>query len=157
MNGYRYLEDTQELKLEPFRDFYQALAEAKLENDQDFFKLNDFIQPTEVVKLIKIMTQHPTDLSISKYPLVHYLRALINTPSAYQSNALKWGVFNTQCIELLDSKEHAATVANLCRRFRLASTNEQYYWLYNFLPSLPLELEYLIDFIDKKRRKIKNC
>lgn len=155
MNGYRYLEDTQELKLEPFRDFYQALAEAKLENDQDFFKLNDFIQPTEVVKLIKIMTQHPTDLSISKYPLVHYLRALINTPSAYQSNALKWGVFNTQCIELLDSKEHAATVANLCRRFRLASTNEQYYWLYNFLPSLPLELEYLIDFIDKKEKKNK--
>ena len=155
MNGYRYLEDTQELKLELFRDFYQALAEAKLENDQDFFKLNDFIQPTEVVKLIKIMTQHPTDLSISKYPLVHYLRALINTPSAYQSNALKWGVFNTQCIELLDSKEHAATVANLCRRFRLASTNEQYYWLYNFLPSLPLELEYLIDFIDKKEKENK--
>jgi len=86
---------------------------------------------------------------------VHYLRALINTPSAYQSNALKWGVFNTQCIELLDSKEHAATVANLCRRFRLASTNEQYYWLYNFLPSLPLELEYLIDFIDKKEKENK--
>ena len=39
MNGYSYLEDTQELKLEPFRDFYQALAEAKTEkNDQDFFK-----------------------------------------------------------------------------------------------------------------------
>ena len=62
MNGYSYLEDTQELKLEPFRDFYKALAEAKLENDQDFFKLNDFIQPAEVVKPIKIMTQHPTDL-----------------------------------------------------------------------------------------------
>ena len=155
MNGYLYLEDTQKLKLEPFRDFYQKLAEVKLENDQDFFKLNDFIQPTEVVKLIKIMTQHPTDLSISKYPLTHYLLALINTPSAYQSNALKWGVFNTQCIELLDSKEHAATVANLCRRFRLASTNEQYYWLYNFLPSLPLELEYLIDFIDKKEKENK--
>ncbi|WP_407511285.1 hypothetical protein [Acinetobacter baumannii] len=155
MNGYLYLEDTQKLKLEPFRDFYQKLAEVKLENDQDFFKLNDFIQPTEVVKLIKIMTQHPTDLSISKYPLTHYLLALINTPSAYQSNALKWGVFNTQCIELLDSKEHAATVANLCRRFRLASTNEQYYWLYNFLPSLPLELEYIIDFIDKKEKENK--
>ncbi|AVZ86840.1 hypothetical protein [Acinetobacter sp. WCHA45] len=149
MNGYSYLEDTQELKLEPFRDFYQALAEAKLKNDQDFFKLNDFIQPTEVVKLIKIMTQHPTDLSISKYPLAHYLLALINTPSAYQSNALKWAIFNTQCIELLDSKEHAATVANLCRRFRLASTIEQYYWLYNFLPSLPIELDDLVKFLKK--------
>ena len=126
MNGYSYLEDTQELKLELFRDFYQALAEAKLKNDQDFFKLNDFIQPTEVVKLIKIMTQHPTDLSISKYPLAHYLLALINTPSAYQSNALKWAIFNTQCIELLNSKEHTATVANLCRRFRLASTKKEY-------------------------------
>ena len=147
MNGYSYLEDTQELKLEPFRDFYQALAEAKLKNDQDFFKLNDFIQPTEVVKLIKIMTQHPTDLSISKYPLAHYLLALINTPSAYQSNALKWAIFNTQCIELLDSKEHAATVANLCRRFRLASTKQEYHWLYNFLPSLPIELEELVKFL----------
>ena len=147
MNGYSYLEDTQELKLEPFRDFYQALAEAKLKNDQDFFKLNDFIQPTEVVKLIKIMTQHPTDLSISKYPLAHYLLALINTPSAYQSNALKWAIFNTQCIELLNSKEHTATVANLCRRFRLASTKKKYYWLYNFLPSLPIELEELVKFL----------
>ena len=147
MNGYSYLEDTQELKLEPFRDFYQALAEAKLKNDQDFFKLNDFIQPTEVVKLIKIMNQHPTDLSISKYPLAHYLLALINTPSAYQSNALKWAIFNTQCIELLDSKKHAATVANLCRRFRLASTKKEYYWLYNFLPSLPIELEELVKFL----------
>ena len=147
MNGYSYLEDTQELKLEPFRDFYQALAEAKLENDQDFFKLNDFIRPTEVVKLIKIMTQHPTDLSISKYPLAHYLLALINTPSAYQSNALKWAIFNTQCIELLNSKEHTATVANLCRRFRLASTKKEYYWLYNFLPSLPIELEELVKFL----------
>ena len=147
MNGYSYLEDTQELKLEPFRDFYQALAEAKLKNDQDFFKLNDFIQPTEVVKLIKIMTQHPTDLSISKYPLAHYLLALINTPSAYQSNALKWAIFNTQCIELLNSKEHTATVANLCRRFRLASTKKEYYWLYNFLPSLPIELEELVKFL----------
>ena len=155
MNGYRYLEDTQELKLEPFRDFYQALAEAKLENDQDFFKLNDFIQPTEVVKLIKIMTQHPTDLSISKYPLVHYLRALINTPSAYQSNALKWGVFNTQCIELLDSKEHAATVANLCRRFRLASTKQKYYWLYNFLPTLPMELEELVKLLKEAETENK--
>ncbi|WP_180105124.1 hypothetical protein [Acinetobacter sp. YH12108] len=147
MNGYSYLEDTQELKLEPFRDFYQALAEAKLKNDQDFFKLNDFIQPTEVVKLIKIMTQHPTDLSISKYPLAHYLLALINTPSAYQSNALKWAIFNTQCIELLNSKEHTATVANLCRRFRLASTKKEYYWLYNFLPSLPIELDDLVKFL----------
>ncbi len=149
MNGYSYLEDTQELKLEPFRDFYQALAEAKLKNDQDFFKLNDFIQPTEVVKLIKIMTQHPTDLSISKYPLAHYLLALINTPSAYQSNALKWAIFNTQCIELLNSKEHTATVANLCRRFRLASTKKEYYWLYNFLPSLPIELDDLVKFLKK--------
>ena len=33
MNGYSYLEDTQELKLEPFRYFYQALAKAKLENE----------------------------------------------------------------------------------------------------------------------------
>ncbi|WP_168396127.1 hypothetical protein [Acinetobacter indicus] len=147
MNGYSYLEDTQELKLEPFRDFYQALAEAKLKNDQDFFKLNDFIQPTEVVKLIKIMTQHPTDLSISKYPLAHYLLALINTPSAYQSNALKWAIFNTQCIELLNGKEHTATVANLCRRFRLASTKKEYYWLYNFLPSLPIKLEELVKFL----------
>ena len=147
MNEYRYLEDTQELKLELFRDFYQALAEAKLENDQDFFKLNDFIRPTEVVKLIKIMNQHPTDLSISKYPLAHYLLALINTPSAYQSNALKWAIFNTQCIELLDSKEHAATVANLCRRFRLASTKQEYHWLYNFLPSLPIELDDLVEFL----------
>ena len=32
MNGYSYLEDTQELKLEPFREFYQTLAEAKLES-----------------------------------------------------------------------------------------------------------------------------
>ena len=149
MNEYRYLEDTQELKLELFRDFYQALAEAKLENDQDFFKLNDFIRPTEVVKLIKIMTQHPTDLSISKYPLAHYLLALINTPSAYQSNALKWAIFNTQCIELLDSKEHAATVANLCRRFRLASKKQEYHWLYNLLPPLPIELEDLLKFLNK--------
>ena len=35
MNGYSYLEDTQELKLEPFRDFYQALAEAKLKMIRD--------------------------------------------------------------------------------------------------------------------------
>jgi hypothetical protein len=49
---------------------------------------------------------------------------VINTPSAYQANALKWAIFNTQCIELLDSKEHAATVANLCMRFRLASTKK---------------------------------
>lgn len=160
MNEYRYLEDTQELKLELFRDFYQALAEAKLENDQDFFKLNDFIRPTEVVKLIKIMNQHPTDLSISKYPLAHYLLALINTPSAYQSNALKWAIFNTQCIELLDSKEHAATVANLCRRFRLASKKQEYHWLYNLLPPLPIELEDLLKFLNKaetENRELLNC
>jgi len=79
--------------------------------------------------------------------LAHYLLALINTPSAYQSNALKWAIFNTQCIELLNSKEHTATVANLCRRFRLASTKKEYYWLYNFLPSLPIELEELVKFL----------
>ena len=156
MNGYSYLEDTQELKLEPFRDFYQALAEAKLKNDQDFFKLNDFIQPTEVVKLIKIMTQHPTDLSISKYPLAHYLLALINTPSAYQSNALKWAIFNTQCIELLDSKEHTSTVANLCMRFRLASTKREYHWLYSFLPALPMEWENLLEFLNENEIENKN-
>ena len=44
MNGYSYLEDTQELKLEPFREFYQTLAEAKLENYQDSIKLNEFIK-----------------------------------------------------------------------------------------------------------------
>lgn len=79
--------------------------------------------------------------------MAHYLLALINTPSAYQSNALKWAIFNTQCIELLNSKEHTATVANLCRRFRLASTKKEYYWLYNFLPSLPIELEELVKFL----------
>ena len=39
MNGYSYLEDTQELKLEPFREFYQTLAEAKLESFQNLIKL----------------------------------------------------------------------------------------------------------------------
>ena len=147
MNGYSYLEDTQKLKLEPFRDFYQALAKAKLKNDQDFFKLNDFIQPTEVVEINNIINQQLANKSISEYPLVHYLVAVINTPSAYQANALKWAIFNTQCIELLDSKEHAATVANLCRRFRLASTKQEYHWLYNFLPSLPIELDDLVKFL----------
>ena len=147
MNGYLYLEDTQKLKLEPFRDFYQKLAEVKLENDQDFFKLNDFIQPTEVVEIKNIINQQFANKSISEYPLVHYLVAVINTPSAYQANALKWAIFNTQCIELLDSKEHAATVANLCRRFRLASTKQEYHWLYNFLPSLPIELDDLVKFL----------
>ena len=147
MNGYSYLEDTQELKLEPFRDFYQALAEAKLESFQNSIKLNDFIKPTEIVEINNIINQKLADKSISDYPLVHYLVAVINTPSAYQSTALKWAIFNTQCIELLNSKEHTATVANLCRRFRLASTKKEYYWLYNFLPSLPIELEELVKFL----------
>ena len=51
MNGYSYLEDTQELKLEPFREFYQTLAEAKLEGFQNLIKLNDFIKPTEIIEL----------------------------------------------------------------------------------------------------------
>ena len=139
MNGYSYLEDTQELKLEPFRYFYQALAKAKLENDQDSIKLNDFIKPTEIVEINNIINQKLADKSISDYPLVHYLVAVINTPSAYQVNALKWAIFNTQCIELLDSKEHAATVANLCRRFRLASKKQEYHWLYNLLPRITLK------------------
>ena len=147
MNGYSYLEDTQELKLEPFRYFYQALAKAKLGNYQDSIKLNDFIKPTEIVEINNIINQKLADKSISDYPLVHYLVAVINTPSAYQSTALKWAIFNTQCIELLNSKEHTATVANLCRRFRLASTKKEYYWLYNFLPSLPIELEELVKFL----------
>ena len=147
MNGYSYLEDTQELKLEPFREFYQTLAEAKLESFQNSIKLNDFIKPTEIVEINNIINQKLADKSISDYPLVHYLVAVINTPSAYQSTALKWAIFNTQCIELLNSKEHTATVANLCRRFRLASTKKEYYWLYNFLPSLPIELEELVKFL----------
>ena len=147
MNGYSYLEDTQELKLEPFREFYQTLAEAKLESFQNSSKLNDFIKPTEIVEINNIINQKLADKSISDYPLVHYLVAVINTPSAYQSTALKWAIFNTQCIELLNSKEHTATVANLCRRFRLASTKKEYYWLYNFLPSLPIELEELVKFL----------
>lgn len=147
MNGYSYLEDTQKLKLEPFRNFYRALAEAKLENYQDSIKLNDFIKPTEIVEINNIINQKLADKSISDYPLVHYLVAVINTPSAYQVNALKWAIFNTQCIELLNSKEHTATVANLCRRFRLASTKQEYHWLYNFLPSLPIELEELVKFL----------
>ena len=89
MNGYSYLEDTQELKLEPFRYFYQALAKAKLENYQDSIKLNDFIKPTEIVEINNIINQKLADKSISDYPLVHYLVAVINTPSAYQSTALK--------------------------------------------------------------------
>ena len=149
MNGYSYLEDTQELKLEPFRYFYQALAKAKLENYQDSIKLNDFIKPTEIIELNNIINQKLIEKSISEYPLVHYLIAVINTPSAYQANALKWAIFNIQCIELLDSKEHAATVANLCRRFRLASKKQEYHWLYNLLPPLPIELEDLLKFLNK--------
>jgi hypothetical protein len=67
MNGYSYLEDTQELKLEPFRDFYQALAEAKLESFQNSIKLNDFIKPTEIVEINNIINQL-ADKSISEYP-----------------------------------------------------------------------------------------
>lgn len=149
MNGYSYLEDTQELKLEPFREFYQTLAEAKLENYQDSIKLNEFIKPTKIIELNNIINQKLVEQSISEYPLVHYLIAVINTPSAYQANALKWAIFNTRCIELLDSKEHAATVANLCRRFRLASKKQEYHWLYNLLPPLPIELEDLLKFLNK--------
>ena len=73
---------------------------------------------------------------------------VINTPSAYQANALKWAIFNTTCIELLDSKEHAATIANLCRRFRLASTKQEYHWLLRSIlrpnvESCPLVRQYL--------------
>ena len=57
MNGYSYLEDTQELKLEPFREFYQTLAEAKLESFQNLIKLNDFIKPTEIIELNNIINQ----------------------------------------------------------------------------------------------------
>ena len=149
MNGYSYLEDTQELKLEPFREFYQTLAEAKLESFQNSIKLNEFIKPTKIIELNNIINQKLVEQSISEYPLVHYLIAVINTPSAYQANALKWAIFNTQCIELLDSKEHAATVANLCRRFRLASKKQEYHWLYNLLPPLPIELEDLLKFLNK--------
>jgi len=156
MNGYSYLEDTQELKLEPFRDFYQALAEAKLESFQNSIKLNDFIKPTEIIELNNIINQKLIEKSISEYPLVHYLIAVINTPSAYQANALKWAIFNTRCIELLDSKEHAATVANLCMRFRLACRKREYHWLYNFLPALPMELEDLLEFLNKAETENKN-
>ena len=149
MNGYSYLEDTQELQLEPFRNFYQALAEAGLENYQNAIKLNDFIKPTEIIKLNNIINQQLVDKSISEYPLVHYLMAVINAPSTYQSDALKWAIFNTQCIELLDYKKHATTVANLCMRFRLASTKRAYHWLYNFLPALPIELIDLLEFLNK--------
>ncbi|MGL5159474.1 MAG: hypothetical protein ACRC79_11830, partial [Acinetobacter junii] len=148
MNGYSYLEDTQELKLESFRNFYRALAEVKLESFQNSIKLNDFIKPTEIVELNNIINQQLAEKSISEYPLVHYLIAVINTPSAYQANALKWAIFNTQCIELLDSKEHATTVANLCMRFRLASTKREYHWLYNFLPALPIEWKDLYEFLN---------
>ncbi|MFW2114992.1 hypothetical protein [Acinetobacter geminorum] len=149
MNGYSYLEDTQELKLEPFREFYQTLAEAKLESFQNSIKLNDFIKPTEIVEIKNIINQQLADKSISEYPLVHYLVAVINTPSAYQANALKWAIFNTQCIESLDSQEHASTVANLCMRFRLASTKREYHWLYSFLPALPMDLEDLLEFLNE--------
>ncbi|MBP1509796.1 hypothetical protein J8Z75_15930 [Acinetobacter nosocomialis] len=149
MNGYSYLEDTQELKLEPFREFYQTLAEAKLESFQNSIKLNDFIKPTEIVEIKNIINQQLTDKSISEYPLVHYLVAVINTPSAYQANALKWAIFNTQCIESLDSQEHASTVANLCMRFRLASTKREYHWLYSFLRALPMDLEDLLEFLNE--------
>ena len=103
MNGYSYLEDTQELKLEPFRYFYQALAKAKLENYQDSIKLNDFIKPTEIVEINNIINQKLADKSISDYPLVHYLVAVINTPSAYQSTALKWAIFNMILDKIMDS------------------------------------------------------
>ncbi|MCU4382823.1 hypothetical protein ACG9Y7_16585 [Acinetobacter gerneri] len=149
MNGYSYLEDTQELKLEPFREFYQTLAEAKLESFQNSIKLNDFIKPTEIVEINNIINQQLADKSISEYPLVHYLVAVINTPSAYQANALKWAIFNTQCIESLDSQEHASTVANLCMRFRLASTKREYHWLYSFLSALPMDLEDLLEFLNE--------
>ncbi|MBJ9724941.1 hypothetical protein [Acinetobacter nosocomialis] len=149
MNGYSYLEDTQELKLEPFREFYQTLAEAKLESFQNSIKLNDFIKPTEIVEINNIINQQLADKSISEYPLVHYLVAVINTPSAYQANALKWAIFNTQCIESLDSQEHASTVASLCMRFRLASTKREYHWLYSFLSALPMDLEDLLEFLNE--------
>lgn len=149
MNGFNYLQDTQELKLEPFRIFYQSLAEAKLKNYQDSIKINNFIQHAEIIQLNNIITQDLADTSISEYPLIHYMIAIINTPSTYQSNALKWAIFNTQCIELLNSKEHTLTVANLCMRFRLASTKQQYYWLYSFLPPLPLELADLLEFLNQ--------
>ena len=155
MSGYDFLEDTQTLKLKPFRDFYQSLAEAKLEDYQNPIKLNDFIHTTQVIEIKNIINQKLADTLISEYQLIHYLFALINTPSAHQSNALKWAIFNTKCIELLDNNEHTATVAKLCMRFRLACTKQKYHWLYNFLPSLPLELEDLIDFIDKKEKENK--
>lgn len=156
MNGYSYLVDTQELQLEPFRNFYKELTKAKLENYQDSIKLNDFIKPTEIVKINNIINQQLADKSISEYPLVHYLVAVINTPSAYQANALKWAIFNTQCIESLDSQEHASTVANLCMRFRLASTKREYHWLYSFLPALPMELEDLLEFLNETETENKD-
>ena len=51
MSGYDFLEDTQTLKLKPFRDFYQSLAEAKLEDYQNPIKLNDFIHTTQVIEI----------------------------------------------------------------------------------------------------------
>ena len=156
MNGYSYLVDTQELQLEPFRNFYKELAKVKLENYQDSIKLNDFIKPTEIVEINNIINQQLAEKSISEYPLVHYLVAVINTPSAYQANALKWAIFNTQCIESLDSQEHASTVANLCMRFRLASTKREYHWLYSFLPALPMELEDLLEFLNKTETENKD-
>ena len=156
MNGYSYLVDTQALQLEQFRNFYKKLAKAKLENYQDSIKLNDFIKPTEIVEINNIINQQLAGKSISEYPLVHYLVAVINTPSAYQANALKWAIFNTQCIESLDSQEHASTVANLCMRFRLASTKREYHWLYSFLPALPMELEDLLEFLNETEAENKD-
>ena len=73
MNGYDFLEDTQTLKLKPFRDFYQSLAEAKLEDYQNPIKLNDFIHTAQVIELKNIMNQQLADTLISEYPLIHYL------------------------------------------------------------------------------------
>lgn len=99
------------------------------------------IHTTQVIEIKNIINQKLADTLISEYQLIHYLFALINTPSAHQSNALKWAIFTTKCIELLDNNEHTATVAKLCMRFRLACTKQKHHWFHNFLPSLPLELE----------------
>jgi len=76
MNGYSYLEDTQELKLEPFRGFYQALAKAKLENYQDSIKLNDFIKPTEIVEINNIINQKLADKSVTTLWFIILLQLL---------------------------------------------------------------------------------
>ena len=86
MNGHSYLGDTKELKLEPFRNFYQALAEAELENYQNSIKLNGFIQHTEIIQLNNIITQQLADTSISEYPLIHYLIAVINTGLSFKNS-----------------------------------------------------------------------